>query len=206
MFSTMSRQLRQMRQGLAAKPEEIDPAHLLPIFVPSSFVTSGDWPGPYARLGAPEIALTWTLIQPHQTMRDVNFEMARRWESQNLDWKELARRNLNRETVNRPGLHEMRRANGELSSLAFMFEDGLGPSRLLFRGTLKQRFPSGYRVAIPEMSCGIAFASDLAGEDLAAVLNIVDHCYRKGTRPLAPGIYHPDDLLSIEEIDWRAAS
>jgi hypothetical protein len=94
-------------------------------------------------------------------------------------------------------LSEVRKPTGELSSIAFMFEDGYGPSRLLFRGSLSKRFPRGYRVAMPEMSCGFAFAKDLDGPDLATTINLIDRCYRKGTRPLSPVVYDPDGLLPL---------
>jgi hypothetical protein len=199
-------QLRHMREGLNQRPDHLDTARLLPVLVPSSFFSLGNWPGPYARLRAAEIGLTWTVLLPGQTMRYVNFATQEHWDAQQLDWKTLAMRNLNDHTVNRPGLRQMRRANGELSAMAFMFADGLGPSRLLFRGTLREHFPAGYRVAIPEMSCGIAFANDLEGEELATVMGVIEHCHKNGTRPLAPGTYDADDLLPVEEINCRPAA
>jgi len=191
-------QLRHMRQGLDLRPDQIDTAKLLPIFVPASFFASGGWPGPYSRLRTPAIGLTWTVLLPGQTMRYMDFAMKEHWEAQQLDWKALALKNLSDQTSNRP-VREMRRATGEVCSIAFIFEDGLGPSRLLLRGTLAERFPAGYRVAMPEMSCGFAFAKDLEGQELTTVEGVIDHCYRKGTRPLAPGSYDPDDLLPVDE-------
>jgi len=189
------------RSGRASdlRPDRIDTAKLFPIFVPASFFACGNWPGPYSRLRGPEIGLTWTVLLPNHTMRYVDFAMKHHWEARQLDWKALALRNLSDQTNNQPGVRELRRTTGEISSIAFMFEDGLGPSRLLFRGGLAERFPAGYRVAMPEMSCGLAFAKDLEGQDLASVQGVIDRCYRTGTRPLAPGSYDPDDLLPVEE-------
>ncbi len=133
-------------------------------------------------------------------MRYVNFEMKKLWESRQVDWKALAKRNLSNLTNNKPGVREMRSAKGELCSIAFLFEDGLGPSRLIFREGLAERFPAGYRVAMPEMSCGLAFAKDLQGPDLATVQGLIDHCHKNGTRRFVPGSYDPDDLLIVEEV------
>jgi hypothetical protein len=106
--------------------------------------------------------------------------------------------NLGERTNSDPaGVRQLRKATGELSSIAFMFQDGYGPSRLLFRVGLAERFPQGYRVAMPEMSCGFAFAKDLDGPDLDTTLNLIDRCYQKGTRPFSPVVYEPDDLLPI---------
>jgi hypothetical protein len=67
----------------------------------------------------------------------------------------------------------------------------------LFRVGLAERFPQGYRVAMPEMSCGFAFAKDLDGPDLDTTLKLIDSCYQKGTRPFSPVVYEPDDLLPV---------
>lgn len=192
-------QLRQMRQDLETPPDQMDVTDLLPIFVPSVFFASGKWPGPYVRLRAPGIGLTWTLLRPSQTMRYVDFKMKRYWEERQLKWQDLALRNLAKRTNDCPGARELRRETGELLSIAFMFEDGLGPSRLLFREGLAQRFPAGYRVAMPEMSCGLAFAKDLHGKDLTMIDGVIDNCYRHGTRPFVPGSFDPEDLLPLEE-------
>jgi hypothetical protein len=102
--------------------------------------------------------------------------------------------NLARHTGNQPGPRMLRRVNGEVFAVAFLYEDGLGPSRLLFRGTLSRLFPKGCRVAIPERSCGFAFATDLNAEERSQVEGVINHCYRHGTRPFAPGSYAVEDL------------
>ncbi len=190
--------LRQMREALDLWPDRIDMANLLPIFVPASFFALGNWPGPHMRLRAPDIALTWTVLFPNQTMRYVNFATQRYWEECDLDWQQIALQNLAARTSGHAGVHEIRNESGGLSAVAFMFEDGLGPSRLLFRASLSEWFPAGYRVAIPEMSCGVAFARDLDGEPLEKIRTMIEHCYRKGTRPVSPMVYDPEGLLPLE--------
>lgn len=197
MKSAIEAHLNQLRQNLDLRPDQIDISDVLPIFVPSSFFEKGNWMGPFLRLRAAEIGLTWSVLLPNQTMRYVDPDMQRFWESRQLDWKALAMSNLSARTNGHPGIRQLRKPTGELSSIAFMFEDGYGPSRLLCRGALSQQFPQGYRVAMPEMSCGFAFAKDLDGSDLATTLNVIDGCYRKGTRPLSPAVYDPDDLVAL---------
>ncbi len=193
-------QLGQLRADLDLRPDQIDLTELLPILVPSAFFVHGNWVGPFSRLRAPEIGLTWSVAMPNQTMRYVDHEMKRHWEAQQLDWKTLAMHNLSRLTNENPGgVRERRSPANEPCSIVFMFEDGYGPSRLLFREGLAQRFPAGYRVAMPEMSCGIAYAKDLPEDELAIVQGVIDHCYRNGTRPFVPGSYDPDDLLPVED-------
>jgi hypothetical protein len=197
----MESHVRQLRADLDLRPDQIDIAEVLPIFVPSSFFAHGNWVGPFSRLRAPGIGLTWSVPMPNQTMRYVDHEMKRHWEAQQLDWKTLAMNNLSRQTNENPGgVRERRSPANEPYSIAFMFEDGYGPSRLLLRESLALRFPAGYRVAMPEMSCGFAFAKDLPEEELAMVQGVIDHCYRNGTRRFVPGSYDPDDLLPVEEV------
>ncbi len=189
----------QTREALDLWPDRIDLSNLLPIFVPASLFALGNFPGPYTRLRAPDIGMAWVVLFPNRTMRYVNFATKRYWEERDLDWKKLALGNLAARTNGHTDVQEMRNKNGGLWAIAWMCEDGLGPSRLLFRSGLSERFPMGYRVAIPEMSCGFAFARDLDGEPLHRIRTMIDYCYRKGTRPLSPVIYDPDGLLPLDE-------
>jgi hypothetical protein len=80
-----------------------------------------------------------------------------------------------------------------------MHPDGIGPSRLLSRDRLAKLFPLGYRVALPEMGCAFAFSVDVDASEMAKLRRLIENCFRDGTRPLAPGIYMPDDLLPAPE-------
>lgn len=198
MKTEIETQLDQMRQNLDVQPDQIDTGSVIPIFVPSAFFASGKWMGPYLRLRAPEIGLTWSVLFPNQIMRYVGPNMLRSWEDRQLDWKALAMTNLAERTTGHSGIRKMMKKTGELAALVFMFDDGWGPSRLLFRGSLAEQFSQGYKVAIPEMSFGVAYAKDLDGPALATVLSTIDHCYRKGTRLLSPVVYDADDLLPAD--------
>ena len=187
-------QLREMADGMDVSPAELDSRELLPVFLPASILATGKWCGPFTRLRAAEIGLTWAVLMPGGSLRYVNRAIQSHWEEQGLDWKALAMTNLSRHTENQPGPRMLRRVNGEVFAVAFLYEDGLGPSRLLFRGTLSKLFPKGCRVAIPERSCGFAFGTDLNPEELSQVEGVINHCYQHGTRPFAPGSYAVDDL------------
>ncbi|HEY1221141.1 MAG: hypothetical protein ABSE42_02910 [Bryobacteraceae bacterium] len=191
--------LRQLRKGLALRPDEIDIKKIAPLFVPASFFAKGNWPGPHVKLRAREVGLTWSLLLPDQTMRYVDFGMQEYWDAQGIDWKAVALRNLAEHSGDKPGTHAIQRAGGEVYAFALMHADGIGPSRLLLRDRLCAFFPGGYQVALPEMSCAFAFSVGLDKKEMATIQNLVDNCFRKGTRPLAPGIYAPDDLLPETE-------
>src|ERR1035441_3105945 len=159
----------EMVDGMDVFPAELDTRELLPVLLPASVFTTGKWCGPFTRLRAPAIGLTWAVLMPGGKLRYLNRTIQSRWEDRGLDWKALAMANLRRHTENQPGPRMLRRVNGEVFAVAFFYEDGLGPSRLLFRGTLSKLFPKGWRVAIPERSCGFAFGTDLTPEEQSQV-------------------------------------
>jgi hypothetical protein len=185
-------QVRQILESLKLRPEQIDTSSIFPIFTPTSFFSSGNWPGPFVTLRAREIGLTWVVLHQDQAMRYVDFGMQAYWDAQGIDWKAVALRNLAQHSGD---VHALRREGGEIYAVALMYPDGLGPSRLLLRERLCAVFPGGYQVALPEMSCALAFAASLSQGEKSTIDDLVDRCYRQGTRPLAPGIYSPEDLL-----------
>ena len=71
----------------------------------------------------------------------------------------------------------------------------MGPSRLLLRDALREIFPEGYRVSIPEMSCAFAMSKQLEEAAETMVTDMIAKCFSGGTRPLAPGIFDPDEIL-----------
>lgn len=198
-MTDMPSQLDSIRKGLATSPKDLDTSELLPMFVPSAFLSLGNWPGPYTRLRAPDIALTWVVLTPNDTMLYVNRDAAAYWDEEGLDWRGLALRNLQERTEENPGSHGLRRADGALYALVMMQPDAMGPSRLLLRDRLSNIFASGYRVALPEMSCALAFSADVDAAEMKKLQGMVDNCYRDGTRPLANGVFNADDLLPAED-------
>jgi hypothetical protein len=191
----LRKHLRQLRKGLELPPGQLDTTRIAPVFVPAAFFAAGNWCGPHARLRAPEIGLTWAVLLPDQTMRYVDFGMKEHWDALGLDWKALALQNLAEHSGDTLGTHALRRSNGEVYGVGLMHPDGIGPSRLLLRDQLARLFPGGYQVALPEMSCAFAFSVELERNEMATVQQLVADCFQKGTRPLAPGIHAPEDLL-----------
>jgi hypothetical protein len=189
-------QLAELRRGLALKPQEVDLTQLIPLLVPSSFFDSQGWPGPYSLLRAGGLGLTWAVMMPRQTMRYVDHELADYWESQNLDWRHVAGENLARMTGDPVATGQLLRDDGSVYALVMMHEDGCGPSRLLFDKYLFQMFPEGYRVAIPEMSVGLAISVNLSETQEKKIESIVSTCFERGTRPVSPLIYGSKDLVA----------
>jgi hypothetical protein len=163
---------------------------LFPVLVPSSFFSLGNWPGPFALLALPGLAVTWAVLQAEQTMRYVDRRMEVYWDSRSIDWRARALENLRRTSVERPWTHEFRRDEGPLFAVAMMHPDGIGPARLLLHEHLEAAFPEGYLVAVPERSCGLALSLQATDAERARLQEIAAHCHRDGTAPVLDG-FHP---------------
>jgi hypothetical protein len=190
------RPVKELGEGQPMGAEHLDIEKVVPLFIPSSFTESGAWPGPYATLRAPGIALVWAVLLPDDGIRYVLHDMQRAWEAQGIDWKARALANLREISPEPVGTGTLFRDDGETWLISLMHDDGLGPSRLLLTDQLERVFPKGYRVALPERSRGFAFASNLDLEDADTIDNLVQRCYWKGERPLSSGTFEPNDLLS----------
>ncbi|HXG67826.1 MAG TPA: hypothetical protein VNO70_22185 [Blastocatellia bacterium] len=191
-----NKQIERLGLGLRLKPNEIPLENLFPLFVPDSFFEYDSWPGPYELLLAKGIGLTWAIEQPGQTMLYVNQELENYWNSKQINWRDVALNNLRKNSAELPWTHEFDRDSGGIYAVAMMHEDGYGPSRLLLKEILNELFPDGYRVALPEMSCGLAISVTLSASEEAELYEIVQECFTKGTRPLAQGIFLPEELTT----------
>jgi hypothetical protein len=171
-------------------------SQVVPVFIPSSLVEAGAWPGPYQALQAGGVALAWAALMPGDAIQYVQHDAQREWETQDIDWKTCALQNLRERSPEPLGSGALFRENGETWLISLMHPDGLGPSRLLFTDELEQLFPKGYRLAMPECNRGFAFAVDLDDIDADTVESLVRGSYSNAERPLSPEIFLPNDLLN----------
>jgi hypothetical protein len=194
--SLFERQLAALRNSLEAAPASLSVDALMPVLVPASFFARGNWVGPHEEVGIDGVGLTWAIEQPEQTMRYLDHGLAKYWSDQGIDWRERAFDHLGDRSQSTFATGSFPRDDGSGTpfALVFMHGDGFGPSRLLFDESISEFFPEGYRIAMPEMSCGIAVSATASEAELARIRDIVDHCYRNGTRPLVPG-FHPPLLV-----------
>src|SRR5947208_8743814 len=155
------RNIKSIQKGLKLQPADMDIRKLFPMFAPAAFFTSGSWPGPYILPGAEGVGLTWSLELPAQGMRYLDQSMRAHWEAAGIDWKAAALANVREASKERLFTHRFGRKNGGLYAVTMMHPDGWGPSRLLLREQMQQLFPEGYRVSVPEMSCGFAMSREL---------------------------------------------
>jgi hypothetical protein len=189
-------QLEALRAGLTQRPSELALADLIPLFVPTTFLATGVWPGPFENVGVPGLGLTWAVLQPQQTMRYVDHEAERYWDSCQIPWRTSAIENVQRRSVREVWTHEFRRENGSPFAVAMMHADGVGPSRLLLYESLESLFPEGYLVALPEMSCGLVLSAVATRKERHKIEDLVRNCFRDGTRPLVEGLHEARVLKS----------
>jgi hypothetical protein len=171
-------------------------SQVVPVFIPSSFVEAGAWPGPYQTLRAGGLALAWAALMPDDAIQYVQHDAQREWETQGIDWKSCALQNLRERSPEPLGSGALFRDNGETWLISLMHSDGMGPSRLLLTDELERLFPQGYRVALPERNRGFAFAVGLDDIDADTVESLVRGSYSNAERPLSPEIFLPTELLS----------
>jgi hypothetical protein len=193
-------QVRSLRTSLDLQPDHMDVRKLFPMFAPAGFFETGGWPGPFVLPAAKGVGITWALDSGEGGHRYLDRTVSAYWEESGVDWQSAALANLRNASVERLYTHRMIRTNGELFAVAMLHTDGWGASRLLLTDALQQLFPEGYRVAIPEMSCGLAISLNLEGTEQGTVQDIVAKCFGDGRRPLSRGVFEPQELVP----DWAA--
>lgn len=187
----MRDQLSDLRNALRKEPK-LD--RLFPLIVPSSYLQPGTWDLPFRRLRDPRIFVTWVALHENQTMVYVNRQQMQSWESNKVDVAQIAVSNLRHDTGQYLATREKRSENGKLHWIAMMHQDGLGSSRVLLSRELQAIFPEGYRIAIPERSCGMAISVEAGEDEKSGFLNSVRNCYEKGTTPMLPELLEPQAL------------
>jgi len=105
---------------------------------------------------------------------------------------------MRRDTGSNPATHEKRDAKGVLHWVAMMQPDGLGSSRVLMADELKNIFPEGYSLAIPERSVGMALSANASAEERVGFIELVRKCQREGTTPMVNRLFAPADLTPIQ--------
>ena len=188
------RELNALRHAAAqgAQPEDID--RVLPVIVPRAFFAVGNWPGPYLNLRHPDLALTWAILRPGQTMSYVNRERAALWLHEGVDWQSRSLSNLAACSGDGPWTHHETDAAGGLVFAAMMHSDGLGASRALLRNALTSGLGPHFVVGLPDRSCAVVFRNstvDIGGQSPAQMVRAM---FDNATTPLCRELITPEQL------------
>jgi hypothetical protein len=162
---------------------------LVPIILPSACLDG--WPGPIERIGTLPFAVAWATQPKPNLFHYVTHEEAERWRGLGIDWPREAMRNLERLTAPRRWAGEKCDRTGRPFLLSLLFEDAFGPSRLLLPHLYDDVLGAGYRVAIPEQTCAIAYRAELSTDERADVDGVVEGCFRHGTEPMSAQRFDP---------------
>jgi hypothetical protein len=180
-----------IRPELDKRPEDFDLGALVPLVVPRAFSKTGSWPGPIYELAASGLDQTWAVLGPDDVLRYVSRAMEAYWAKLRLPWKERALNNLRAAAEAQPYSHAFRRDDGSLYMVIMLYPQGLGPARLLVPGLLQEVFPGGYKVAVPEMTCAMAFTLTPSNDEKDKIDDILRGCFESGTEPVSPDKFDP---------------
>jgi hypothetical protein len=179
-------ELEALLAHLETSVEQRDISKLVPILCPADFLRA-DWPGPIEPIPEAPFALAWSIVKPAagtNLWAYVTAEMAAFWEKDDIDWKQVAFDNLRQ--ISNPGANgDKCDGTGRPFVLVMLQPDAVGPSRLLLPHLFDEDLGPGYRVAVPERTCAVAFRRVLADDQLADVNAMIAQCFENGTEPVS---------------------
>lgn len=196
-MADQNEQFNQLVKDLSLSSEQFPLEDVVPVFVPDSLAEGDVWLGPIVKMQASKLAITWACLMPYQTMQYISYNTAQYWESQNIDWRSQSMENLVRMSEEM-GTHSFRRDDETYYGLVMMYEDGIGPSRLLLNGILEELFPEGYLLAIPERSIGVVLSRAASPKEKETVESFVEKCFEEGTQPFKRDFFDPDLLMEAD--------
>lgn len=186
--------INKVRQAIGKKPNPTDIENVVPIIVPRTYFGQGNWPGPYDYLQSEFLGLTWTILHPGGIMVYVNHEDVLVWDSEHINWREMASHNLIRISKNKLWTNEKKDANGRLLWAVMMHKDGLGSSRLLLQKEISEAIGEKYRVGLPDRSCAIVIPESAGRENMMEVKQIVQRMFENAAAPMLCNLFDPSDL------------
>jgi hypothetical protein len=190
-----------IRRELGKSPEEFDLSALVPVLVPRTFSETGNWPGPIYRLTAGDFDQTWAVLGADDAIIYVSRAMQAYWDGQAETWQQKADSNLRRIAEAEPYSHVCKRQDETVYMVVMLYGQNLGPSRLLVPDLLKDTFPEGYIVAIPEMTCAVAFTATPTSQEAMEIEDMIANMYARGSEPVSTGRYAPETLWQRSSID-----
>jgi len=158
-------------------------AGLFPVILPPDWV-SNEWGGPIRRIGEGPLHMTWAVQGEDRRRHYVSDEQAARWDAEGIDWRAAASKNAF-QLSSLGGFGTKRDSAGCHFLKVMLNDDGLGPSRLFVPNLFTNELSEDYQVAVPELTCAVAFRRSLTSEQEADVAAIISGCYGGGTTPIS---------------------
>jgi hypothetical protein len=170
----------------------------------------GDFP--HQPLLVPDYDLTWSILdrdsrsvreasacakrlhQRSECSREVTVAMVTTWEAAGINWQQRAVINL-KVASRELWTHRKLRQDGSLLMALMQHDDGFGSSRILLSGYLKQHFPAGYYVAIPDRRIGIVTPRNLSVSERQETQDSIQSYYDRASVPIGLQLIAPEDLI-----------
>ena len=157
---------------------------LYPVIVPFECLSEG-WDGPIRQIGGVHIAQAWAIQGSDRCRHYVTDEQASNWDEAGVDWQAVALSNV-RSLSEQGGYGQKEDAAGQVFIKVMLHDDAMGPSRLFVPDLFDADLGPHYQVAIPELTCAVAFRKELSAEQEADIAGIITGCYGAGTTPISP--------------------
>ncbi len=165
-------------------------ANLFPLIMPPSWV-SHQWGGPVAPIANGALHMTWAVHTAENRQFYVTDEQAAEWESDGIDWRAIS-------LDNAAGLDAGEKGKWDESGHAFirvlLNDDGLGPARLFIPHLFDDELGYDYFVAVPEMTCAVAFRKTLTVKQESDVAGFISGCFAVGTTPISDRRFSAKDF------------
>jgi hypothetical protein len=183
------RALHQLRSDLDKDPLQFPLSDLRPVLIPSPILATGNWVGPFRYFESLPVSLAWAFLRPNQTMMYLSTPTADALEARGVDWRAVARSAVVRDFDRHPWTHEYENDAGDVEAVAFLHEDGLGPSRLLCCNKLLTRFANGFVLFVPERSSALVLQEHASAKVRDSVHRAVRSCIEAAEVPMSAEPY-----------------
>lgn len=167
-------------------------ANLFQVILPPDWV-SDEWGGPFQRIGKTPIYTTWAVQGQDRRRYYVSDEQAASWEAEGIDWRAIASGNTSK-LIAEGGFGGKQDETGVTFIKVMLNDDALGPSRLFAPHLFDEELGDDYCVAVPELTCAIAFRKMLTSAQEADVAGIISGCYTGGTTPVSDERFSATDF------------
>ncbi len=176
----------------------MDTSIIYPLIVPSTYYDKKVLNLPHERFPNKEYILTWVFFRTEGSMSHINQDEFTLLNNNYGNWQQEAFNNLR--LSGRHFYTKFRADNdtGLLSFIIFTNEDGIGSSRILLSDELRQGFPEGYYISIPDRSVGLAISKNISPTEKAALNDIINEYYGCSGTAMTKSIMEPSDFLLPE--------
>lgn len=171
--------------------------NIYPMIVPSSYYTPGVWELPHFSFPNSKYALTWVFFKSERSMSYIKREEFDHLNANTADWQQISFENLRNSLDEEEGFYQRFREDKVLNRLSFLIfsnYDGIGSSRILFSNELEKAFPEGYKIAIPDRSCGIVISNTISDEEEVVLKTVIDEYYGCTGTAMSKLIIPPEDF------------